>query len=278
MLHYDEETHGRGSGQSLSRPNKNKLITAKNLGVIFSGNSNSDTIALEDLNLEIEKREFLCILGPSGCGKSTFIRVLAGLTKPSSGQVTINGKKVTGPGSDRALVFQENVLLPWRTTFGNVKFGLELKDPSNQINKRALQFIELVGLRGFEHYYPDELSGGMRQRVGLARALAVGPEILLMDEPFGALDAQTRAILQDELLKIWEMQRKTVIFSTHSIEEAIYLSDRIAVMTPRPGRIKKILNVDLCRPREYVQKMTPEFTKLRRHVWKLIKENRWIEH
>jgi len=278
MLHYDEETHGRGSGQSLSRPNKNKLITAKNLGVIFSGNSNSDTIALEDLNLEIEKREFLCILGPSGCGKSTFIRVLAGLTKPSSGQVTINGKKVTGPGSDRALVFQENVLLPWRTTFGNVKFGLELKDPSNQINKRALQFIELVGLRGFEHYYPDELSGGMRQRVGLARALAVGPEILLMDEPFGALDAQTRAILQDELLKIWEMQRKTVIFSTHSIEEAIYLSDRIAVMTPRPGRIKKILNVDLCRPREYVQKMTPEFTKLRLHVWKLIKENRWIEH
>jgi len=246
--------------------------------VIFSGNSNSDTIALEDFNLEVEKHEFLCILGPSGCGKTTFIRVLAGLTRPTCGQVTINGKKVTGPGSDRALVFQENVLLPWRNALNNVKFGLEIRDSSKQSKKRALELIELVGLKGFEYHYPDELSGGMRQRVGLARALAVDPEILLMDEPFGALDAQTRAILQDELLKIWEIQRKTVIFSTHNIEEALYLSDRIAVMTSRPGRIKKILNVDLSRPREYAQKMTPKFIKLRRHVWELVKENRWIEH
>lgn len=261
----------------MSRPNRKKFISAKNLGVVFRGNSNSDTIALADFNLEVEKHEFLCILGPSGCGKTTFIRVLAGLTKPTCGQVSINGKKVAGPGSNRAFVFQENVLLPWRNALSNVKFGLEIRDSSNQIKKKALELIELVGLKGFEYYYPDELSGGMRQRVGLARALAVDPEILLMDEPFGALDAQTRAILQDELLKIWEMQRKTVVFCTHSIEEAIYLSDRIAIMTSRPGRIKKIIDVDLSRPREYAQKMTPKFNKLRRHVWELIKENRWTK-
>jgi len=242
--------------------------------VIFSGNSNSNTVALDDFNLDAKKHEFLSIIGPSGCGKTTFMRVLAGLTKPSCGEVTIDGRKVTGPGPDRAVVFQENVLMPWRNALKNVQFGLEMSGAPDRGVARAMELIRLVGLEGFEKHYPDELSGGMRQRVGLARALAVDPEILLMDEPFGSLDAQTRETLQDELLKIWELHRKTVVFSTHSIEEAIYVSDRIAVMTSRPGKVKKIVKVSLSRPREYAQKMSPEFVELRRCVWELVR-NQW---
>lgn len=245
--------------------------------MIFSGNSNSSTVALDDFDLDVKKHEFLSIIGPSGCGKTTFIRVIAGLTKPSYGEVSIDGTKVTGPGLNRALVFQENVLMPWRNALKNVQFGLEMRGLPDKGKVKAMELIQLVGLEGFENHFPDELSGGMRQRVGLARALAVDPEILLMDEPFGSLDAQTRETLQDELLKIWEMQRKTVIFSTHSIEEAIYLSDRIAIMTSRPGKVKKIVKVDLPRPRSYIQKMTPEFVELRRSIWELV-QNRWQEH
>ena len=252
-----------------------QFICAKNLNVIFSGNHNSNTVALEEFNLDIKKHEFLSIVGPSGCGKTTLIRVLAGLTKPTSGKIIIDGKIVTNPGSERALVFQENVLLPWRNALKNVQFGLEMKGtPNATAIKTAMSLIELVGLKGFEKHYPDELSGGMRQRIGLARALAVEPDILLMDEPFGSLDAQTREILQDELLKIWESHRKTVIFSTHSIEEAIYLSDRIAVMTSRPGKIKKIVKIDLSRPRQYAQKMSTEFIEVRRCIWELVKNQR----
>jgi NitT/TauT family transport system ATP-binding protein len=231
-------------------------------------------MALEDFNLDVKKHEFLSIVGRSGCGKNTFIRVIAGLTKPNSGVVSINGEKVAGPGSNRALVFQENVLMPWRNTLSNVQFGLEMVNAPDKGVRKAMELIQLVGLEGFEKHYPNELSGGMRQRVGLARALAVDPEILLMDEPFVSLDIQTRDALQDELLKIWDLHRKTVIFSTHSIEEAIYLSDRIAIMTPRPGKIKKIVNVNLPRPREYIQKMTPEFMELRREIWEFTKNHR----
>ena len=249
------------------------FIHAKNLQMTFNSNSSSCT-ALDDFNLNIKKHEFLSIIGPSGCGKTTFLRILAGLIQPNSGEVTINGTKVANPGPDRAMVFQEIVLMPWRNTLRNVMFGIEMKKGRMKGKARAMDLIKLVGLEGFEMYYPDELSGGMRQRVGIARALAVDPETLLMDEPFGSLDAQTRENLQDELLRIWEIQRKTVVFSTHSIEEAIYLSDRIAVMTPRPGKVKEIVKVTLSRPREYSQKMSAEFTELRRVVWNLMKKNR----
>lgn len=249
-----------------------QFIRARNLQMIFSGNSNS-CVALDDFNLNVKRHEFFSVIGPSGCGKTTFLRVLAGLIQPTSGKVTINGSEITAPGSDRAMVFQEIVLMPWRNALRNVQFGLEMKEGRDKSRAKALDLIKLVGLEGFEKYYPDELSGGMRQRIGIARALAVDPEILLMDEPFGSLDAQTRENLQDELLRIWEIQRKTVVFSTHSIEEAIYLSDRIAVMTHRPGKVKEIVKVTLSRPREYTQKMSPEFAELRHVVWSLIKNN-----
>lgn len=249
-----------------------EFISARNLRVVYESN-NTHTVALKYFNLDVRKHEFLSIVGPSGCGKTTFLRVLAGLIKPSFGEVKIEGKRITGPGQDRAVVFQENALLPWRNALRNVQFGLEMRGVPNKGLTRAKEMIRLVGLEGFEKHYPSELSGGMRQRVGLARALAVDPEILLMDEPFGSIDAQTRENMQDELLKIWQLHKKTVIFSTHSIEEAIYLSDRLAVVTCRPGKVKRILEVDLPRPREYAQKMSPEFVELRRRVWELIKNN-----
>lgn len=249
-----------------------QFIHARNLKMVFSGNSTSCT-ALDDFNLNVKRHEFLSIIGPSGCGKTTFLRVLAGLIRPTSGKISINGRKVTAPGPDRAMVFQEIVLMPWRNALRNAQFGLEMRDGRDKSRAKAMDLMRLVGLEGFEKYYPDELSGGMRQRVGIARALAVDPEILLMDEPFGSLDAQTRENLQDELLRIWGIQRKTVVFSTHSIEEAIYLSDRIAVMSPRPGKVKETVKVSLSRPREYTQKMSPEFGELRRIVWSLIKNN-----
>jgi NitT/TauT family transport system ATP-binding protein len=223
---------------------------------------------LDDFSLDIEKHKFISIIGPSGCGKTTFLRVLAGLTALSSGEVLIDGKGIIGPGPDRAVVFQEHVLMPWLNALRNVEFGLEMKGvPHRERRTKAMELMRLVGLDGFERYYPHELSGGMRQRVGLARALVVDPEILLMDEPFGSLDAQTRESMQDELLKIWELQRKTVVFSTHSIEEAIYMSDRVMIMTPRPGRVKEAINVDLPRPRHYSHRVSSRFADLRLHVW-----------
>jgi NitT/TauT family transport system ATP-binding protein len=183
--------------------------------------------------------------------------------------VLIEGKQITGPGIDRAMVFQEYVLIPWRTALRNVEFGLEFEDVAHEKRtRRAMTLIRLVGLEGFENHHPHELSGGMQQRVGLARALVVDPKILLMDEPFGSLDAQTREIMQSELLKIWALQRKTVIFSTHSIEEAIYLSDRIAIMSPSPGLVKEIVEVNLPRPRTYIHRVSSEFSDIRLQVWK----------
>ena len=219
-------------------------IEVSRLNVTFHGAKN--TVALDDFSLGIEKHRFISIIGPSGCGKTTFLRVLAGLTPLSSGEVLIDGKAITGPGPDRAVVFQEHALMPWLNALRNVAFGLEVRGvPRAERRRKARELMQLVGLGGFESYYPDELSGGMRQRVGLARALMVDPEILLMDEPFGSLDAQTRESMQDELLKIWELQRKTVVFSTHSIEEAIYMSDRVVMMTPRPGHVKEVVDIKL---------------------------------
>ncbi len=248
-------------------------IEARKLNVTFRNEKN--TIALDDFSLNVEKHSFISIIGPSGCGKTTFLRVLAGLTPLSSGSVSIDGKEIAGPGPDRAVVFQEHVLMPWFNALRNVTFGLEANGvPREERKQKAMELIRLVGLDGFEHYYPDELSGGMRQRVGLARALIVDPEVLLMDEPFGSLDAQTRETMQDELLRIWDLQRKTVVFSTHSIDEAAYVSDRIVIMTPRPGRVREVMDVNLPRPRRYSDRVSPEFTNLRLHIWEKLRRGK----
>lgn len=221
-------------------------------------------VAIENISLEVQDSEFLCILGPSGCGKTTLLRIIAGLSKQTSGVIEVNKKKVSGPGSDRGMVFQEFALFPWRTVRRNVEFGLELRKLTSKERRRISDFyIELVGLKGFENSYPYELSGGMKQRVGIARALANEPAILLMDEPFGALDAQTRNQMQKELLRIWETTKKTIIFITHSVDEACYLADRIVVMTARPGTIKDIFDIPISRPRD---RASIEFAQLRKKI------------
>ena len=208
-------------------------------------------MALEDVSLEVNLAEFLCIVGPSGCGKTTLLRLIAGLDYPTSGKIILDGKEVKGPSPDRGMVFQEFSLFPWRTVVKNVEFGLEIKGlKERESRKIAEEYIELVGLKGFEDHYPSELSGGMKQRVAIARALATEPSILLMDEPFGSVDAQTRNVLQQELLEIWERTKKTVLFVTHSVDEAIYLGDRIAVMSARPGRIVDCCAITITRPRK----------------------------
>ena len=216
-------------------------IQGRNVNLTFRPPNRGPVRALHGFDIEVREGEFLSIVGPSGCGKSTFLNVLLGLIKPDSGDLTLDGKRISGPGTDRAMVFQEFGLLPWRTVQHNVELGLELKGMAAETRREiSARFIEMVGLVGFEGHYPHELSGGMKQRVGLARALATDPDVLLMDEPFAALDAQTRDIMQVELLRIWQEARKTVLFVTHQIDEAIYLSDRVMVMTKRPGRAKKM--------------------------------------
>jgi ABC-type nitrate/sulfonate/bicarbonate transport system ATPase subunit len=225
-------------------------------------------VALYNISLAIRKNEFVSLLGPSGCGKTTLIRIIAGLLAADRGEVLVNSQVVNSPGRDRCMVFQQFGLLPWRTVVSNVEFGLEIDGvPREERRARADKYLELVGLKGFENYYPHQISGGMQQRVGIARALSKKPEILLMDEPFGAVDAQTREQLQEELLKIWAQTETTVVFVTHSIDEAIYLSDRVVVMQARPGRIKEEVTVDLPRPRwEGDIKADPRFAQLRAHL------------
>jgi len=249
------------------------FIQARNITLVFSPKNREPVTALSDFSLEVGKGEFVSIVGPSGCGKSSFLNILLGLIKPDSGEIQLNGTRITGPGQERAMVFQEFGLLPWRTVTANVELGLELKGvPAAQRAERANELIKLVGLKDFANHYPHELSGGMKQRVGLARALATEPEVLLMDEPFAALDAQTRDLMQMELLQIWEHTKKTVLFVTHSIEEAAYLSDRVIVMTARPGRTKDILKIALPRPRDYEMRLTPEFNEIKLRIWDVLKE------
>jgi NitT/TauT family transport system ATP-binding protein len=238
--------------------------------VFFEQNDprNPGLVALYNISLAIRKNEFVSLLGPSGCGKTTLIRIIAGLLPADRGEVMVNGKAVTSPGRDRCMVFQQFGLLPWRTVLSNVELGMEIegicKDERSAIAK---QYLELVGLKGFENYYPHQISGGMQQRVGIARALSKNPDILLMDEPFGAVDAQTREQLQEELLKIWARTEATVVFVTHSIDEALYLSDRVVVMQGRPGRVKEEVTVDLPRPRwEGDVKADPRFARLRTYL------------
>jgi NitT/TauT family transport system ATP-binding protein len=224
-------------------------------------------IAVSSANLEIARGTFVTIVGPSGCGKSSLLLAIAGLVQPAGGRVLVNGKPVTGPGRDRAVVFQDFALMPWRTVLENVRFGLELQRWSGEdLTVRARRFVELVGLKGFEHYHPHQLSGGMRQRVGIARALAVDPEILLLDEPFGSLDAQTRDEMGSELLTIWEQNKKTAVFVTHGIDEAIFLADRVVVMAKNPGRITEIITVDLPRPRTIETMDSKLFIEYRRRI------------
>ncbi len=228
---------------------------------------------LREVSLDIQAGEFLTIVGPSGCGKTTLLRILAGLIRPSRGRVLLNGREVVEPGFERAFVFQRGALFPWRTVLGNVIFGLETRGESAEARRtRGRELLHLVGLEAFGHYYPFQISGGMQQRVNLARALAVNPDVLLMDEPFAALDAQTREVMQRELLRIWAAERKTVIFVTHQIDEAVYLSDRVVVLTARPGRIKLVGDVDLGRPRDIEIKRTPEFLKYEKEMWEVIRD------
>ena len=249
------------------------FIQARNITLVFSSKNRDPVTALSNFSLEVGKGEFVSIVGPSGCGKSTFLNLLLGLIKADSGEMRLNGTPITGPGQERAMVFQEFGLLPWRTVRANVELGLELKGmAAPEREHRATELIKLVGLNDFERHYPHELSGGMKQRVGLARALATEPEVLLMDEPFAALDAQTRDLMQTELLEIWDRTKKTVLFVTHSIEEAAYLSDRVIVMTARPGRMKTILRIGLPRPRDYEMRLTPEFNAIKSQIWDVLKE------
>ena len=230
--------------------------------------------AVDGVDLEVRDGEFVAIVGPSGCGKTTFLNAVDGLLPIAGGSLTLDGQEITKPGRDRAMVFQQPGLLPWRTVLGNVIFGVEAQGtmPKGEAEAQAKQRIELVGLSGFEDAYPSELSGGMQQRVNLARALLTDPEMLLLDEPFAALDAQTREMMQLELLKIWNRDRKTALFITHDIKEAIYLSDRVFVFTKRPGRVKTVVDIKLPRPRDLRVKRDPVFLQYEDEIWESIQE------
>jgi ABC-type nitrate/sulfonate/bicarbonate transport system ATPase subunit len=248
-------------------------IEGRNINLTFRPPNRGPVRALQGFDIDVGEGEFLSIVGPSGCGKSTFLNVLIGLLQPDSGDLTLDGRRIRGPGADRAMVFQEFGLLPWRTVQSNVELGLELKGVAAATRRGISQrLVDMVGLAGFEGHYPHELSGGMKQRVGLARALATDPDVLLMDEPFAALDAQTRDLMQVELLRIWQDTRKTVLFVTHQIDEAIYLSDRVMVMTRRPGHAKTTFAIALPRPRDYEMRASPEFNRLKLKIWHALKD------
>jgi len=245
------------------------VITAENIKKVFFNPRTKNIVnALGEVSLDIEEGEFFCLLGPSGCGKTTFLRMIAGLEIPSNGKLLMAGESIQGPNWERGLIFQDHVLFPWRNVQKNVEFGLEARGIKKEERAdRAKEFIELVGLKGFEKAYPSELSGGMQQRVGLARVLANDSKVLLMDEPFGSVDAQTREVLQNELLNIWKISKKTIFFVTHDIEESVYLADRIGIMTPRPGKIREVITVNKNRPRE---RESDEFLKLVKYIRGLI--------
>ena len=243
------------------------IVKIDHVEKIYQGRS-GEVVALNGVDMEIRENEFVCVVGPSGCGKSTLLNIIAGLERPTSGRVCVKGKEVVNPGSERGVIFQQYALFPWLTVKKNVKFGLKLrgvKEP--ELSVIADKYIRLVGLEEFGDSYPKELSGGMKQRVAIARAYAVNPEILLMDEPFGARDAQTRTQLQTELLETWEKEKKTCFFITHDVEEAIILAQRVVIMSARPGRVKEIVPVNIPYPRTQETKMTKEFLDLKVHVW-----------
>ena len=246
-------------------------VQIKAVEKIYEGR-NGKTVALNGVNLDIYDNEFICVVGPSGCGKSTLLNIIAGLHEATAGEVLVDGVKVEGTGVDRGVVFQQYALFPWLTVKKNVMFGLKLKKDltDEQREEIAMKYIKIVGLEKFVDAYPKELSGGMKQRVAIARAYAVNPSLLLMDEPFGALDAQTRTQLQTELLKTWEEEKKTCFFITHDVEEAILLATKVIVMSARPGRIKEIIDIDIPYPRGQESKMLPRFTELKNYIWNMV--------
>ena len=247
-------------------------LQIQNLSKVYRSDGH-EVVAIDEINLAIRSKEFATILGPSGCGKSTLLRIVAGLMKPSRGMVRLDGVAIRGPGRDRGMVFQSYTLFPWLTVMENIQFGLGLSRVAKaEQEQSARAFVEKVGLRGFEQAYPKALSGGMKQRVAIARALANNPAILLLDEPFGALDAQTRSLMQELLTQVWEDLHKTILFVTHDVEEAIFLSDRVFIMTARPGRIKAEIEIPLERPRSYELKATEIFLTLKRQALTLIRE------
>ena len=245
-------------------------VTIKDVGKTFKKEDGTATPALKGVTLEIRDKEFVCLVGPSGCGKTTLLRIIAGLETPTTGSVTIDGSAVTGPDPKRGMVFQEYSLFPWRRVIDNIAFGLEMKGVSREERRQTAEYyLKMVGLSRFRDAYPFELSGGMRQRVAIARALANEPDVLLMDEPFGALDAQTRNRMQKELLCLWKKTEKTIVFVTHSVDEAVYLSDRIIVLSPRPGSVQEIITIPWPRPRD---RTSADFAEVRRRVLEMINE------
>jgi len=254
--------------------NPTSKLSVQHLRKSFRSQRSAESIQVfDDISFEVFPSEFISLVGPSGCGKTTFLRILDGLIPRDEGEILLDGKAVIKPGPDKGFVFQDSSLLLWRTVVDNVILGLELQGiDKREARKKAEHYIALVGLKGFEQHYPHELSGGMQQRVNLARALIVDPEILLMDEPFASLDAQTREIMQAELLKMWRQTRKTVIFVTHQIEEAIYLSDRVVVFSARPAKIREIVKINLPRPRSLTVKRSQTFLDLADRVWNLIQD------
>lgn len=254
-------------------------IDLRGVGQVFQVRGDEDKrrrdfVALDDLNLTVEAGQFLTVVGPSGCGKSTVLDLIAGLTRPTSGTVSVDGREVTGPGPDRSVVFQQYTLLPWRTALGNVEFALEAVGSWSRAERRerALRYLDLVGLSEFSSRYPHELSGGMKQRVAIARSLSYEPGVLLMDEPFGALDAQTRERLQEELIEIWRRTGTTVVFITHDIDEAVFLGQRVAVMSSRPGSIRAVLDIRLERDTDEDIRSTPRFASYRHEIWTQLRE------
>jgi NitT/TauT family transport system ATP-binding protein len=251
MLDLPDRDHARRRAVEL---NDTAMISIAGVSKRFETSRDRQHLALSEISLSVARGEFVSILGPSGCGKSTLLYIVGGFVPPSEGAVVVNDQPVTGPGPDRGPVFQEFALFPWKTVLGNVMYGIEQRGATkSEAQARARDLLAMVKLSGYENFYPKELSGGMKQRVAIARTLAYRPNILLMDEPFGALDAHTRTRLQNDLLGIWEKDRKTVLFVTHSVEEAVFLSDRVVMMTSSPGRIKEIITIDLPRPRERAQ-------------------------
>ena len=243
-------------------------LRCENVSKTFIQKGNQEVPVIRDVTLDVYENEFLVILGPGQCGKSTLLKIFAGLETPDTGFVTLDGQPITGPGPDRGIVFQGYMLFAWKNVRDNVELGLKLRNiPANERHEIAQHYIDMVGLTGFEKHYPHQLSGGMKQRVAIARAYAVNPKVLLMDEPFGALDAQTRTQLQQELLNTWEKEQKTCFFITHDVEEAIILAQRVVIMCARPGRVKEIVDIDIPYPRDQETKMSPRFLELKNHIW-----------
>jgi ABC-type dipeptide/oligopeptide/nickel transport system ATPase component len=245
------------------------LLVIENLSKSFGTRKSGDLLVLDDINLTLVEGEFMALLGASGCGKSTLLRIVAGLEEPSKGALWLDGHELVGPGRDRGMVFQQYTLYPWLTALKNIEFALSDK-PAKERTETAREYLNVVGLTGFADHYPSQLSGGMQQRVAIARALALRPRILLMDEPFGALDAQTRGVMQELLLSIWERDRLSVLFVTHDVEESLILSDRVCILGARPGRVRELLTVDLPRPRQFDMQDSPEFRDYKHHIHSLI--------